>query len=130
MGNFNLSAYLRTKPVIALVGASTNPEKFGHIIWQDMESKGFTIIPINRRGKTMGGRRSYESLGAAKAEHEIGLVVYVIPPDRTLESLKEALSVGLKKVWVQPGAGDAAVREFLEVNGFDYLVNACVMVHS
>lgn len=130
MGNFNLTEYLRTKPVIALVGASTNPEKYGHIIWQDLESKGFTVIPINRRGNTMGGRKSYESLITAKSEHDIGLVVYVIPPERTLESLKDANAAGLKKVWIQPGAGDSHVREYLEQNGFEYLMNACVMIQT
>jgi uncharacterized protein len=130
MSNFDLSSYLRTKPVIALVGASINPEKYGHIIWQDMEAKGFTIIPINRRGNSLGGRKSYETLRAAKDEHDIGLVVYVVPPERTLESLKEAESLGLKKVWIQPGAGNSDVRQFLESNSFDYLLNACVMVQS
>jgi uncharacterized protein len=130
MANFNLSEYLRTKPVIALVGASTHPEKFGHIIWKDMENKGFTIIPINRRGNSLGGRRSYETLSAASGEHDIGLVVYVIPPEHTLESLKEADRIGLKKVWIQPGAGSPDVRHFLEEREFDFLMDACVMVQT
>ncbi|HNL70084.1 MAG TPA: CoA-binding protein, partial [Leptospiraceae bacterium] len=63
-------------------------------------------------------------------EKGAALVVYVIPPKLTLESLAQARELGMKKVWVQPGAGDEAVREYLDANSFEYLMDACVMVET
>lgn len=124
-----LKPYLRTQPVLALVGASRRQEKYGNIILRNMLAKGFTVIPVNSAESEIESQTSYPNLKAAAA-NEIGLVVYVVPPPRTLNSLKEALELGLKKVWLQPGAGDAATREYLEENDFTFLQDECVMVES
>lgn len=125
-----LKPYLRSRPVLALVGASRRPEKFGNIILKNMLGKGFTVLPINAGESEIEGLATFPNLRAAAAAREIGLVVYVVPPSRTLKSLQEALELGLKKVWLQPGAGDASTRQFLEENGFEFLQDACVMVES
>ena len=125
-----LKAYLRTQPTLALVGASKRPEKYGNIILRNMLGKGFTVVPINSAESEIEGQTSYPNLKAAQAAGEIGLVVYVVPPPRTLNSLKEARELGLKKIWVQPGAGDESTREYLRENDFEFLQDACVMVES
>lgn len=125
-----LKPYLRSRPVLALVGASRRPEKFGNIILKNMLGKGFTVLPINAGESAIEGLATFPNLRAAAAAREIGLVVYVVPPPRTLNTLKEALDLGLKKAWVQPGAGDSLTRKFLEENGFEFLQDACVMVES
>jgi uncharacterized protein len=129
--NLDLVSYLRKKnPVMALVGATNQSEKFGNIILRDMRAKGYTVVPINPRATTVEGLKAWPDLTSAVREHLIGLVVYVIPPRLTLESLAEANELGLKQVWVQPGAGDNAVRTYLDEHGFDYLMDACVMVEA
>lgn len=128
--NFDLVAHLKTKPTIALVGATNDHSKYGNIIFRDLVRKGFHVLPINPKATTVEGEKAYPDLKAAKTDSDIGLVVYVIPPKLTQQSLAEASSLGLKKVWVQPGAGDESVREFLEDNSFEFLMDACVMVES
>ena len=129
--NWDLASYLREKnPVMALVGATNQGHKFGNIILRDMRAKGYTVVPVNPRATTVEDLKAYPDLVAAKAEHELGLVVYVVPPKLTLQSLEQAQELGLKQVWVQPGAGDETVRGYLEDNKFDYLMNACVMVEA
>ncbi|MBI2966370.1 MAG: CoA-binding protein [Bacteroidetes bacterium] len=130
MPDFDLSQYLLEKPAIALVGASANPAKYGSVILQDLLEKNFTVYPVNPKEKNIGEINVWNNLSSLVKEKSIGLVVFVVPPPVTLKMLGEALSLGLKKVWVQPGAGDQAVREFLEKNNFDYLMDACVMVKS
>ncbi|MCR9144982.1 MAG: CoA-binding protein [bacterium] len=125
-----LKSYLRDQPVLALVGASRRPEKYGNIILRNMLSKGFTVIPINSAESEIEGQQSYPNLKAAQSAREIGLVVYVVPPPRTLNSLKEAQELGLKKVWVQPGAGDERTLAYLKENDFEFLQDACVMVET
>jgi hypothetical protein len=130
MPNTKMISYLRDKPIIALVGATNDSQKYGNIILRDMAAKGFRVVPVNSRAHTVEGIEAFPTLETAKSRHEIGLVVYVIPPRHTLQSLAEAASLGLKRVWVQPGAGDEAVRDYLENNNFDYVMDLCVMVES
>lgn len=126
----NLVSYLREKPILALVGATNNTSKYGNIIMKNMMKKGFRIIPINPRADSVEDVPAYPDLKSAVQDHSIGLVVYVIPPKYTLESLHEAYNLGLHRVWVQPGAGDTHVRTFLNQNHFDFLMDACVMVET
>lgn len=126
----DLVSYLNEGPKMALVGATNNSTKFGNIIFRDMVSKGYDVVPINPRATTVNDVKAYPDLASASRDHDIGLVVYVVPPKHTLESLKEAGNLGLKKVWVQPGAGDRATRNYLDENGFEYLMDACVMVET
>jgi uncharacterized protein len=127
---FDLVAFLRQNPGIALVGATNHSQKFGNIIMKDMMRKGYKMIPVNPRAKSVEGLQAFPDLTSARKNEDIGLVVYVIPPALTRQSLDEALNLGLKKVWIQPGAGDESVRGFLDEHGFEYLMDACVMVES
>ena len=128
--SLDLAAFLKTKPRIALVGATTNTSKFGNIILRDLMGKGFTVLPVNPRATEIEGQRAYPTLTAASKDHEIGLVVFVLPPPLTLTALEEALALGLQRVWIQPGAADDAVRNYVAENEFEALIDACVMVQA
>ena len=128
--SFDLAEYLQSRPIIALVGATNQKEKFGNIIFHDLLRKNFRVIPVNPRATTIDGVQAFKSLSAAANAENIDLVVYVVPPKITLETLKESKELGLTRAWVQPGAGDESVRMFLEENKYDYLMNACVMVQA
>ncbi|MCS7206274.1 MAG: CoA-binding protein [Leptospiraceae bacterium] len=130
MSSFDLVSYLRSNPPIALVGATNDKTKYGNVIFHDLLRKGYTVFPVNPRATTIDGYRAYKTLEEVAKENTIGLVVFVVPPKITLELLNDALRLNLKKVWIQPGAGDENVREFLEKHQFEFLMDACVMVMS
>ena len=127
---FDLVSFLKTKPVIAVIGATNDKNKYGNIIMRDLAGKGFTAIPINPRADAVEGVHAYPDLSSAVKSNKIDLLVYVVPPPITLRSLEEAEKLNLKKVWIQPGAGDEKVKNFLERENFNYLMNACVMVEA
>lgn len=126
--NLDLVEYLKTNPNIALVGATNDKTKYGNIIFHDLLRKNYKIFPINPKAQTIDGHRSYNSLVELNKEVPIGLIVFVVPPTITYQILQTALELNLKKVWIQPGAGNQEIREFLEKNNFEYLMDVCVMV--
>ncbi len=130
MNPLNLVEFLKTNPKIALVGATNDKSKYGNVILHDLINKGFTVFPVNPRAQTIDGFKAYKNLEELNQEQKIDLIVFVVPPKITLQNLEIALKLNLKKVWIQPGAGDENVREFLENNHFEYLMDACVMVMS
>ena len=58
------------------------------------------------------------------------IVNFVVPPPRTLRILAQCKELGFLNVWVQPGAASDEVVDYLDAEGFNYLVNACIMVRS
>jgi hypothetical protein len=115
-------------PVIAVVGATDNPEKYGNRIYRDLKEKGYRVYPVNPTRDTIDGDPVYADLADLPETPDI--VNYVVPPQRTLRLLARARHLGLKRVWVQPGAENKDVMAYLDEHDFDYLANACIMVRS
>jgi predicted CoA-binding protein len=114
--------------VVAAVGATDNPAKFGGAIYRDLKRKGYRVLPVNPRRASVDGDQCYPDLASLPLRPDI--VNFVVPPQATLEVLQECLRLGLMQVWLQPGAENAEVLDFLEAQGFDYLAGACIMVRS
>ena len=115
-------------PVVAIVGATDNPEKYGNRIYRDLKAKGFRVYPVNPTTEEIDGDPAYADLGEVPEIPDI--VNFVVPPQRTLRLLERAKELGLMTVWIQPGAENADVLAYLDDNGFDYLAEACIMVWS
>jgi len=115
-------------PVIAIVGATDNPGKYGNRIYRDLKGKGYRVYPVNPTKDTIDGDPAYADLGDLPETPDI--VNFVVPPQRTLRLLERAKELGLMTVWIQPGAENEAVLAYLADNGFEYLANACIMVWS
>ncbi len=113
---------------VALVGATDHPSKYGNIIYRDLRDKGFRVFAVNPYRDTVEGDPCYRSV--ADLPEEPTIVNIVVPPKRTLAVLEECDRLGYRNVWVQPGAADSAVREFLVERGFNALVDACIMVQA
>jgi hypothetical protein len=113
---------------IAVVGATENPSKYGNIIYHDLKAKGFRVFGVNPYRDEIDGDPCWRTL--ADIPEAPTIVDIVVPPKRTLGVLRECLDLGLNTVWIQPGAADAAVRDFVAENDFDALVDACIMVRA
>ncbi|MDD5015599.1 MAG: CoA-binding protein [Atribacterota bacterium] len=77
--------------VIAIVGASTNPEKIGHIIMKNIIDGGFKrqIYPINPKSPEILGLQCYTSLVEIPV-NKIDLVIIVIPVNFVPKVLEDA----------------------------------------
>ena len=123
-----ISLLSRPDTSVAVVGANNNASKYGNRIYRDLKAKGFKVFAINPYRDEVDGDQCWRSLSDLPEEPTI--VDFVIPPARTLETLRECLELGYTTVWVQPGAADEAVLAFLEENEFEYLAEACIMVEA
>ena len=115
-------------PLIAIVGATDSPRKFGSRIYLNLKWKGYRIVPVNPTRDTVDGDRAYATLSDLPEAPDI--VDFVVPPTRTLRILEEARELGYLSTWIQPGAENPAVVRYLDEHGFDYLVDDCIMVRS
>ena len=112
---------------IALVGASNNRHKFGNRIYLDLRSKGYDVVPVNPRDKQIEGDRSYASIGMMEELPDI--VNLVVPPPIAMKVAQEAVELGIKHLWFQPGSESNELETWLKgTNRIKYLVNSCIMV--
>ena len=113
---------------VAVVGASDDPSKYGNVIYRDLKRKGYTVFPVNRGRGLVDGDRAFATLGELPQKPTI--VNVVVPPSEAREVLEQSLALGLKNVWLQPGAESPENLAFLQEHEFNYLANACIMVQS
>lgn len=118
----------RDDTTVAIVGATDDPSKYGSVIYRDLKHKGFEVYAVNPNRDTVDGDPAYKSLADLPVKPTI--VNIVVPPELTLIVLEKAHEIGLKNIWVQPGAESPEVMAYLTGNDFNYLANACIMVQS
>ncbi len=114
--------------VIAVVGATDHPGKYGGIIYRDLKRKGYEVYAVNPNRATVDGDVTFPSVAALPEKPAI--VDFVVPPEVTLAVLQQCLETGLLHVWIQPGAEDQRVLAFLRSRPFTYIYDACIMVES
>ncbi|RLF89108.1 CoA-binding protein [Thermococci archaeon] len=113
---------------IAFVGATKNPSKHGNIILKDLLNKGFEVLPVNPNYDEIEDLKCYKSV--KELPKDIDVIVFVIPPRLGLEVAKEAVKVGFKRLWFQPGAESEEIKQFLEKMEVEYSFEKCIMVET
>lgn len=118
--------YLRKQNVFAIVGVSTNPEKYGHQVYKDLKEAGYVVYAINPHIDEVLGDRCYHSLSELPEKPDV--VDTVVPPEVTEEIVKECKELGIKRVWMQPGSESENAIRFCEENDINVVHDVCVMV--
>ena len=75
------------KNLIALVGASNDPKKYGNKILLDLISKGYNVAPINNQEEMISGIKSYKNV--MDLEISPSIINFVVPPKIGFEITKE-----------------------------------------
>jgi predicted CoA-binding protein len=109
----------------ALVGATDNPGKTGHHILMNLKNRGYEVYPVNPRLEKIDGAACYHSLSDIPVK--VDVVDFVVPPERTIETLKECRQLGLNRIWLQPGSENETAIDYCRKNKFKVVYNTCVM---
>jgi len=119
-----LTQLLTDATTIAMVGASSNPDKASHGIMQKLQRAGYRVIPVNPRETEILGERSYPSL--VDVPERIDIVDVFRRAEDTPAIADEAVTIGAKALWLQSGISseDAAARA--TKGGLITVVDACI----
>lgn len=88
--------YLLEPRSVAVIGASTDPNKIGHRIVSNMIKSGYAgrILPINPKGGEILGLLVHRDIG--EIEGEIDVAIIAIPARFVLETVKDCGRAGVK----------------------------------
>jgi hypothetical protein len=114
--------------VWAVVGASQDPAKYGNRVFHSLRDAGYTVYPVNSKGGELDGSVVYPTLADLPQSPEV--IDLVVPPPVTEEIVKEALELGLRRVWMQPGAESQKAVDYCQEHGIEVVHHACAMVHK
>ncbi len=110
----------------AVIGASQDPEKYGHKVFKDLLEADFTVFAVNPRGGGLLEQPVYKNL--SEIPQKIDVVVFVTPPPITPSVLKEVKSLGISKVWFQPGSESWEALSYCRKHHLKQISSKCIMV--
>ncbi|VBB06234.1 Hypothetical protein LUCI_1450 [Lucifera butyrica] len=111
----------------AVVGATNNQEKFGYKIFKFMKEAGFTVYPVNPGVSEVLGETCYPALQDLPVKPDA--VDFVVPASVGEKVMRDCAALGIKNVWLQPGADAPGVVKAAQELGLT-AVRACIMVES
>jgi len=119
-----LKQILTDATVIAMVGASSNPDKASHGIMRKLQSVGYRVIPVNPRETDILGERAYPSL--IDVPERVDIVNVFRRAEDTPGIADEAVTIGAKARGLQSGivSEDAAARA--AAGGLAVVMDACI----
>jgi uncharacterized protein len=115
---------LERSKTVAVVGASTDPEKAAHRIPQLLIDRGFTVIPVHPKAEEIFGIPAVASLHDIEGQVDI---VDVFRPSEEAEGIaRDAVAIGAGALWLQLGITSPEARAVAEEAGIDYVEDLCI----
>ena len=114
---------LTTSKNIALVGASSKPERPSNYVMKFLLDKGYNVIPVNPglEGQELHGQPVYGSLSSIP--DEIDMVDIFRASSAVPAIVDEAISMGgVKSIWMQQGVVNEEAAETARKAGMDVVM--------
>jgi uncharacterized protein len=119
-----LRQLLTDATVIAMVGASSDPDKASHGIMRKLQHAGYRVIPVNPTETEILGERSYPSL--LDVPERIDIVDVFRRAEDTPGIADDAVTIGAKALWLQTGIVNEEAAERAAKGGLTVVMDACI----
>jgi predicted CoA-binding protein len=110
---------------VAIIGASSNREKFGNKALRAFAHQGYTVIPINPTESDVEGYRAYPSV--LDVPGTIDVATLYVPPAAGVGVLDEVARKGIAEVWLNPGADAPPVVARAKALGLKTIIACSIM---
>ena len=122
----NIQAFLGGAPH-AVVGASQDRSKYGNKVLRVYQQHDRTVYPVHPSAEEIEGLAAYADLAAVpEAVHGISIIT---PPPVTEKIVRQAVDLGIKHIWMQPGAESEKAVELAQENGINVIASGpCLLV--
>lgn len=92
---------------VAVIGASSNRDKFGNKALRAFANRGYTVFPINPTETAIEGRPAFKSV--LDVPESIDMATFYVPGAVGIRVLEDVVKKGIPEVWLNPGADDRQV---------------------
>lgn len=88
--------------VVAVIGASSDPRKFGNRAVRAFRRQGYIVVPINPHEAQVEGLKTYGSV--LDVPDVIDMATFYVPPDVGVKVMPEVAEKKIPEVWLNPGS--------------------------
>lgn len=122
----DVDAFLDGGP-FAVVGASADREKYGNKVLRVYLQNNRKVYPVNPRGGEIEGLEAFPDLASLpELPHGVSIIT---PPGVTEGVVEEAVALGIRHLWMQPGAESDKAIAYARENGVNIVAKgACALV--
>lgn len=121
-----LRSLLLSTRTIAVVGASSKPDRPSYGVFARLLQAGYRVIPVNPFEQVVHGQRAYPTL--ASIPEPVDLVDVFRRAEDTPAIADEAVTIGAKVLWLQLGIVNEAARARAAAGGLTVVMDACLAV--
>ena len=125
-GDAVLRDLLESRPLIALVGASTRPDRPSHEVMRALLEHGHDIVPVNPREREVLGRPCYPDLRSIP--RRVQLVDVFRRAEATPDIARQAVEAGARALWLQVGIVSAEAATIARTAGLIVVMDRCTWV--
>ena len=95
---------------IAVTGVSRTPGSHGsNVVYDRLVERGYEVFPVNPNATEIAGRPAYPTLAAIP--DGVDAVVIGTAPERTLDTVREAVELGVRHVWMHRSIDAGSVSD-------------------
>ncbi|MDU0460105.1 MAG: CoA-binding protein [Geobacteraceae bacterium] len=121
-----IEAFLASGPY-AVVGASTDRDKYGNKVLRCYQQNGKKVIPVNPNEADIEGISCAASVSDLPPEVES--ISMITPPAVTAKLVPLAIQKGIKNIWMQPGAEHPEAVALCQEKGINVIADgSCLLV--
>jgi predicted CoA-binding protein len=121
-----IQAFLAGGP-FAVVGASRDRAKFGNKVLRSYLQNGREVYPVNPIAGEVEGLTAYPDL--VSLPRRVESISVITPPPITETIVEQAGELGIKHIWMQPGAESVKAVQRAEQLGMSVIEGGpCVLV--
>jgi uncharacterized protein len=120
---------LATARRIAVIGASDDPRRPSHDVFQHLRSVGLDCVPVNPNVTTVAGVPAFPALAVAvAATGPVDIVDVFRQPSFCAEHAREAVAAGARCLWLQLGIVDWEAARIAHDGGLAVVMDRCLSV--
>lgn len=115
-----------SKPVAVILGASTNPEKYGNKAVKAHLQQGYDVIPVNPGADEIEGVKAVNSITEIRGP--VDRVSVYLPAAITADLIDDIAGLNPEEFWLNPGAESPELIEKAKEAGLNVVI-ACSIIN-
>ena len=112
---------------IALVGVSRDPKDFSRVLFREMCTRGYEMVPVNPAAGELEKRRCFGRV--QDIDPPVQAALLVTAPRDTERVVRDCAEAGVRRIWMHRGGGQGAVSkeaaDFCHKNGMRLVEGYC-----
>ena len=129
LSDADIADLLGTARRIAVIGASDDPRRPSHDVFQHLRSVGFDCVPVNPNVATVADVPAFPTLADAVASTgSVDIVDVFRQPSLCAAHAREAVAAGARCLWLQLGIVDWEAAKIAHDGGLAVVMDRCLSV--